>query len=186
MGQESAEIRREIAATRERMGETAEQLGYQADIPARLRDRVNDRIDTVKATINNAVSGVTTTVTGKAQDVSAGGAQRAEQARIAAAGAAGMAAENPLGLMLGAVAVGFLAGLMLPMSDVERRSVKPIGRKIADKAQTAMNETVEAGKAVVRETAAAAMSSMQQHAATVVQHTAASESDAAASEPRAS
>lgn len=161
MGQDSAEIRREIEETRERMGDTAEQLGYQADIPARLRERVNDRIESVKGTIGDAVSAVT-----------GGSGDRIDEAREAAGNAVGAVTENPLGLVLGALAVGFLAGLMLPMSDAERSSVRPISRTIADRAQTTMSEAVEAGKAVVRETAAAAMSSVQQHGAEVAQHAA--------------
>ena len=38
----------------------------------------------------------------------------------------GIVAENPLGLALGALAVGFLAGLLTPVTDLERETVGPI------------------------------------------------------------
>jgi hypothetical protein len=55
MGKDASELRREIAETRERMTETVEAIGYKADVPARVRDVVNERVETVKETIENAM-----------------------------------------------------------------------------------------------------------------------------------
>jgi len=71
--------------------------------------------------------------------------------------AVGIVAENPLGLVLGALAIGFLIGSVLPISEAERRRLQPIGERIADEAQAATNDLVAAGKAVATETAQSAV-----------------------------
>lgn len=58
MGKDSSEIKREIEQTRARMGDTVEALGYKADVPARVKDAVHDKVDTVKGTIGGVVDGV--------------------------------------------------------------------------------------------------------------------------------
>ncbi len=42
MGQEPAEIRRQIEETREHMDETVDALGYKAAVPARTKNAVSD------------------------------------------------------------------------------------------------------------------------------------------------
>jgi hypothetical protein len=155
MGEDTTQIRRDIEDTRARMGETVEALEYKVDVPSRLRDNINDRIDTVKGTVREAMS------TGK--DALLGGKQNVSDAldstgdRVGSAQqAVSMAAENPLGLALGALALGFLGGLLLPISDIEREKVGPVREQIANRAQMAVAEAVEAGKSVLNDTIAAA------------------------------
>ena len=152
------------------MGETVEAIGYKADVPARFGDAVRDRIETVRGTVSDAVASVSGTV--------ADGTSRAgDQVRDAAGSAAGgakravsIAAENPIGVALGALALGFLGGLLIPVSDVERERVGPVRDLVVDRAKTAVGEAIDAGQAVLSDTIAAATSSAQQHAQTVVQH----------------
>ena len=51
MGKDASEIRREIEETRARMGDTVEALGYKADVPARVKDAVNERVETVRGSM---------------------------------------------------------------------------------------------------------------------------------------
>jgi len=86
--------------------------------------------------------------------------------------AVGAVAENPLGLVLGALAIGFLAGSVLPISEGERRRLQPIGERIVGEAQAATSDLVAAGKAVATETAqsavATALHSVKTHGQEVV------------------
>ncbi|MBV8367581.1 MAG: DUF3618 domain-containing protein [Candidatus Eremiobacteraeota bacterium] len=179
MGQDSNEIRREIEETRARMGETVEALGYKADVPSRVKDAVNERVETVKGTISDAVSGVkntvkstigqttgrvgevTSSVSGRAGDVASGVADRLGDAKYAARRGVGMAIENPLGLALGALAVGFLAGLIAPVTELEREKIGPLREELLEKAQTVAGDVVEHGKQVLQETAQAAVQTAQ-------------------------
>jgi len=226
MGKDSSEIRREIEETRARMGDTVEALSYKADVPNRVKDAVNDKVETVKGTIGDVVSNVkdalggasdkvgsalggakqkagstwsdTTDklggtvggvsdklggvtgklgdVTGKLGDVTGGITDKlggvtdklpsTGDVTGAAKRGVGMALENPLGLAIGAAAVGFLAGLMMPVTDYERDTIGPIRDDLVDKAQQMGSDVLEHGKAVLQETAQAALSTAQQSAQT--------------------
>lgn len=87
--------------------------------------------------------------------------------------AAGIAAENPIGLALAGLAVGFLAGSLIPISPLERRRLGPITDSAIDQAQAAAIDLAQAGKAVVSETAhdaaQTAFASAQRHGHDVVE-----------------
>ncbi len=174
MGKDSREIRQEIEETRGRMGETIEALGYKADVPARLKDNVNERVETVKGVIAGAVSTAKLKIGGSvahAKDAVGGTVSDAQDAIGGAAGdrvagarrAIGVVQENPLGLAIGALAIGFLGGLLLPISDIEREKLGPIRDNLVDQAKGATSELVEHGKSVLTETANAAVASAASH-----------------------
>ncbi len=158
MGKDPSEIRREIEETRERMDDTVEALSYKADIPARAKDAINDRVETVKETIGDVATRVERTL---------GTARERLPDREDVRGIvrrAGMAVENPLGLALGALAVGFLAGLAIPASDYERRKIGPLREELIDRAQAVGGDVVSHGRAVLQETAQATVAAAQQSA----------------------
>jgi ElaB/YqjD/DUF883 family membrane-anchored ribosome-binding protein len=84
----------------------------------------------------------------------------------------GAAQENPIGLAIAALAIGFLTGSLLPVSETERRRFGPMRDKIVGGAQATGSELLEAGKAVVAETAqtaaATALNSAKTHGQDVV------------------
>src|SRR4029450_6798907 len=51
MGQDPGAIRQDIEATREQMGDTVEALSYKADVKARAKDSITDRVDSVKSRV---------------------------------------------------------------------------------------------------------------------------------------
>jgi gas vesicle protein len=143
MGEDPEAIRREIEQTRERMGETVDALGYKADVPARTKDRVSGAVDSIK----DRVSGATPS-TG---DVKQGARQ-----------GVGMAKENPLGLAIGAVAVGFVAGLLVPTTKVEDEKLAPHAAQLRERAMDVGSEAVERGKEVAQEAARSAKETVQE------------------------
>lgn len=132
MNQDPNAIRRDIEDTQTRMGETVEALAYKADVPARTRDAVNDRIDTIKGAVTGAAANV-----------------RASAANAASSAANALPLQNPLGVAIGSVAVGFLIGLCLPVTDIERERVGPLGEAMTDQAKAAASNAIEQGKAAV-------------------------------------
>src|ERR1700709_2373040 len=114
MGEDPDTIRDEIADTRERMGDTIDALGYKADVKARARDNVSGKVDSVKERLRLAGQ--------KASEATPDAEQVKDQVRRAA----GVAQENPLGLAVGAVAVGFLAGMLIPSTRVENEKLGPM------------------------------------------------------------
>ena len=72
-----------------------------------------------------------------------------ESSQTAASGAKNYLEKNPLGLALGAIAVGFLIGLVVPMGELEREKVGPVGETIGRQAKGAASDLVTQGKTVV-------------------------------------
>jgi ElaB/YqjD/DUF883 family membrane-anchored ribosome-binding protein len=98
MGKDPSEIRHAIALTRVRMGETLEALSYKANLPARARETIDARVATLRARIATATKALRH--------------EAVPRARV-------IATEKPFGVALGAAAVGFLAGIVLPVKEHE-------------------------------------------------------------------
>ncbi len=192
MGKDSSEIRREIEQTRARMGDTVEALGYKADVPSRVKEAVHDKVDTVKGTIGGVVGGVKDALSGATGKVGSalGGVQHTVSDKVGdvtsnvsdgvgsiaeklpstadvkdvARRGVGIAVENPLGLALGALAAGFLAGLLAPVTEYEREKVGPIRDDLLDRAQSVGSDVIEHGKQLLQETVQSALQTAQQSA----------------------
>ena len=144
MGQDPDAIRREIEQTRDRMEGTVEALGYKADVKSRAKDNVSGKVDTVKERLGLAGQ--------KASDVT----PDAEQVKGQVRKAAGVAQENPLGLAVGAAAVGFLAGMLVPTSRVEDEKLGPMADRVKEQAKETGQEALERGKQVAQSAAQSA------------------------------
>ena len=119
------------------MGDTVEALAYKADVPARTRDAVNDRVDAIKGAVSGAVTGAANALPSR------------EDAAQGLRTVGSVASQNPLGLAIGSIAVGFLVGLCLPVSDIERDRVGRLGEQMTDQAKAAAGSAIEQGKAAV-------------------------------------
>jgi hypothetical protein len=156
MGEDTQAIRAEIAATREQMGETADAIAYRADVKARTKDRVSSKVDGVRHRLGLGVSRVSAA------------APSADEVRDGAVRAAGLAQENPLGLAIGSVAVGFLVGLAMPATRVENERLGPIADEVKEQAvhtgQEALGHVREIAQDAAAGAAAAVHDSGHEHA----------------------
>ena len=143
MGKEPDEIRREIEETRADMDETVGAIGYKTDVRARARDKVTDTKDSIVSKVGGA-----TADTG--------------EAKARARRAAGLAQENPLGLALGSVAVGFLAGMLIPTTELEDEKIGHVADQVKDRAKETGQEALERGKEVAGEAAQSAKETAHQ------------------------
>jgi gas vesicle protein len=144
MGQDPSTIRQEIEQTRGEMGDTVEALGYKADVKTRAKDAISDKVGAAKEKVSGAAGRMSET-TPDGGDVQHG-AHRAK----------GIAEENPLGLAIGGLAVGFLAGLALPGTRVEDERIGPVADQVKEKAKETGEEALERGKQVAQQTAESA------------------------------
>lgn len=158
MGQEPDAIRREVEATRERMGETIDALGYKADVKSRTKENITGKVDTVKEKLGMA--------TDKVGEAAPDGEQMRQQARRAA----GIAQENPLGLAIGAAAVGFVAGLLVPSSRMEDEKLGPMADQVKEQAMETGREALEHGKEIAQSAAETAKEETQQHGGELADH----------------
>jgi hypothetical protein len=166
MGKDPDAIREEIAQTRAEMTETVEAIGYKADVPSRAKEKVSEKVDAARSKVSEAASRAKEAVAGStadAGDTAGGVASRVrdatpsgEQVKQRARRAAGLAQENPLGLAIGAAAIGFLAGLAMPSTRVEDERLGPVADEVKDRVRETGQEALERGKEVAREAASSA------------------------------
>jgi ElaB/YqjD/DUF883 family membrane-anchored ribosome-binding protein len=147
MGEDPGRIRSEIELTREEMGETVDALSYKADVKSRAKDNLREK--------KEAVVGVKDRIVGATPD----GDEVKHQARRAKS----IAEENPLGLAIGAVAVGFLAGMLVPSTRVEDEHIGELADDVKERAKQTGQEALEHGKQVAQDAAETAKESAQSH-----------------------
>jgi hypothetical protein len=163
MGQDPDQLRQQIAHTREEMGETIDALGYKADVPARAKDKVTGTVDRARESVAGTMDSIRGAVTGGTTSVKDAAPDRQEVAGQARK-AAGVAQRNPLGLALGSVAAGFLAGMALPSSRVEDERIGPMADDVKEHAAEVGQEALEHGKQVAKEAAQSAAETVGQSA----------------------
>ncbi|MBV9103011.1 MAG: DUF3618 domain-containing protein, partial [Candidatus Eremiobacteraeota bacterium] len=137
MGKKPDDIRDEIERTRSRIDDTVDAIGYKADVPSRVRDSVNERMQSagdavrdgtgnIKDKLLGAAGGVQDAVSSTTSQAASRMSDALDATRSAGQETVRRGLENPFGLAMGAAAMGFLAGLLLPVSDIERERVSPI------------------------------------------------------------
>ena len=77
------------------------------------------------------------------------------------------AERNPLGLAIGGVAVGFVAGLLLPSTRIENESMGEMSDRVVDAVKETAGEAIESGKQVAHETVDSATQQAQDLASTL-------------------
>ena len=155
MGQDPDAIRQDIEQTRAEMSETVEAIGYKADVPSRAKEAVSEKVDNVKSKVSDTAARAREAVSGTSSRVGAA-TPSAGQVTQTTRRAAGMARQNPLGLAIGAAAVGFLAGLAVPSTRVEDERLGPVADQVKDKVKETGQEALDRGKQVAQEVASTA------------------------------
>jgi ElaB/YqjD/DUF883 family membrane-anchored ribosome-binding protein len=172
MGQDPDAIREDIEQTRSEMSETVEAIGYKADVPSRAKDKVSETVDSVKNKVSDTATRAKEAVVGTASragdamsettsrvgEATPSGGQVKQQAKRAV----GLAQENPLGLAVGAVALGFLAGLTVPSTRMENQRLGPLADQVKDKVKETGQEALDRGKQVAHEVTSSAAETAKQ------------------------
>jgi len=141
------------------MSETVDALGYKTDVKARAKDSIQDKKESVMGVASSAkerLVGAGQTVGDATPD--------SEQVKRQARRAKSVAQENPLGLAVGAVAVGFLAGMLIPSTRVEDEKMGSLSDDVIERAKETGQEALERGKQVAQDAAETAKDSGREHA----------------------
>jgi hypothetical protein len=172
MGQDPREIRHEIERTRERMTETVDAIGYRTDVKTRTRDAVVNRKD---AAMSKA-SGMVNKVVGAMPDVPSpsdismpgfvpDGEQvrhGADQVKEGAKQAVSVAQANPIGLGVGALAVGLIVGMALPTTRAEDERLGDLSDELKQQARNTGSEVLDRGKQVAQDAVAQVSETVQE------------------------
>ena len=159
MGEEPDRIREQIEQTRAEMGETVDALGYKTDVKSRAKDSIQDKKESVMGVAQSAkdrLVGAGQSVGEKTPDT--------EQVKHQARRAKSVAEENPLGLAVGALAVGFLAGMLVPATRVEDEKLGQVSDDVVDRIKETGQEALERGKQVAQDAAETAKESGREQA----------------------
>ena len=157
MGEDPGTIRSEIEDTRERMGDTVDALAYKADVKSRAKDSVNEKMDSLKSKVTGAKDSVA--------DATPSGGEVKHQARRTV----GIAQENPLGLVIGAAAIGFVAGMLIPSTRVEDEKIGPVSDQVKAKAAETGHHALDRGKQVASDVASSAAETAKESGRTQAQ-----------------
>jgi gas vesicle protein len=155
MGQDPDAIRQDIEQTRSEMSDTVEAVGYKADVPSRAKEAVSDKVENMKSKVSDTATRAKEAVVGTASRAGDATPSRG-QVKQTTRRAAGMARENPLGLAIGAAALGFLAGLAVPSTRVEDEKLGRMSDQVMDKVKETGQEALDRGKQVAQEVASTA------------------------------
>jgi len=172
VGQEPDRIRAEIEQTRAEMSETVDALGYKADVKTRAKENLTDKKDSVKESIvgvKDKIVGAGESVTGKVSDAGSSvtgtvgdKTPDAQEVKYKARRAASVAQQNPLGLALGSVAVGVLAGMLIPSTRVEDEKLGEISDNVIEKVKETGQEALEHGKQVAQDAVQSAQETVKE------------------------
>ena len=159
MGETSDDIREDIEQTRGRMGETVEAIGYKTDLKSRMKDNIADKKDAVVSRVTGAMP--------DSQQVKSGARK------------VGISKQNPLGLGIAAVAVGFVVGTLLPSTSMEDEKLGDMSDQVGEKAREAGQEALDRGKEVAREAVGTAKETVDEKTSDATQEMASSLRDKA-------
>jgi ElaB/YqjD/DUF883 family membrane-anchored ribosome-binding protein len=132
------------------MGETIDAIGYKADVKSRAKESVSDKTDAIKSKVGG--------VMGRANDATPSTGEVKQGAQQAVS----VAQENPLGLAIGAVAAGFIAGMLIPSTRVEDEKIGEVADQVKDQVKQTGQEALDRGKQVAQEAATAAKETAQE------------------------
>jgi gas vesicle protein len=151
------------------MTETVEAIGYRADVKTRAKDAIVERkdafMDKASSTVNRIVGAAPSPSDISMPEFVPDGDQVREGARQVKHGAkqaVSVAQSNPIGLGLGAVAVGFIAGMLLPSTRVENERLGDLSDELKEQARQVGQEALQHGKQVAQDAAQSASEAMQQ------------------------
>ena len=170
MDRDPDEIRQEIEDTRARMGDTVEAIGYKADVKSRAKETIVSKKDSLVDSVKSAKDSLVGTVAGTKDNVAGSMSDMkgstmstvsqktpsTQEMKQGVRRAASIAQDNPLGLAVGSMALGFLAGMMLPSTRMEDERIGPMATQVKEKAKETGQEALERGKQVAQEAAGAA------------------------------
>jgi Protein of unknown function (DUF3618) len=150
MGEDPGVIRAEIEETRQRVGDEVDALSYKTDVGARASDFVGEKKEAVKSKLTGAKDTVTRPLPDR-RAVKRGAGHMRDTAE-----------SNPLGLALGGLAVGFVAGTLLPKTRVENERMGEMSDRMMEAAKETASDAVERGKQVAQDAVGAAVDTAKQ------------------------
>jgi ElaB/YqjD/DUF883 family membrane-anchored ribosome-binding protein len=158
MDQERNESR-EVDEARRRVAEDVRSVAYNANVVDRAKENVQGRIDDLKGSVSGRVDSMRETMSGSVGDVRDRVSDVRDSLQERMQGMARnipLPGDNPIGMLLAGMALGFLIGLLLPVTQFESERLGPVADDMKDRVRQARSEVVKRGTEVIKETIEAA------------------------------
>jgi len=139
MDQERDQVR-ELEDARRRVAEDVRSVAENANVVERAKETARNKVEDVKSGVGQRVQQVRDTLQG---------ARDTLQDRLPSNLQLG---DNPMGMLIAGLAVGFLIGLVLPVTRFESERIGPFAQDMKDKARQARSEVARRGSEVIKET----------------------------------
>lgn len=143
MDQERSETRH-VEEARQRVAADVRDVAHSADVVGRAKEKVQGRVDDAKQAVNDRIGGLRDRVS----DVRDRMAQAARSSSVPR----GNLTDHPLGMLIAGIGLGFLIGMLLPVSRFERDRLGPITDDMKDRIKAAGSEVTRRGGEVIKET----------------------------------
>jgi len=137
---------RQVEDARERVAQDVRSVAENANIVERTKETVQDKVDDAKSMVSDRVRDAREKLE-TARDTM----QESVQNMTGNLGNLNPM-ENPIGMLLAGLAVGFLIGLALPVSRFEAERIGPITDDVKDRMRQARSEMMRRGGEVIKDT----------------------------------
>lgn len=138
MDQERDQVR-EVEQARERVAQDVRNVAENANVVQRTKENVQGKIDDARDAVGDRVSDVRDKLASNL------GSMRANMGNV-------NPLENPVAMLIGGLAIGFLIGMVLPVSQFESERIGPMTDDVKDRMRQAGSEVMRRGSEVIKET----------------------------------
>lgn len=145
MDQERDQIR-QVENARERVAQDVRSVAENANVVDRAKENVQGKVEEAKSTVSERVRGA------REKLETARDSMRSSMENMRSNMGNTNPLENPIGMLLGGLAIGFLIGLALPVTRFEAERIRPITDDMKDRMRQAGSEVVRRGGEVIKET----------------------------------
>lgn len=148
MDQERNETK-QVDEARERVANDVRSVAYNANVVDRAKETAQGKVDDAKSKVNDKIESAKSKLKGVRDQMSSA----RDKMSSAKENIGNMnPSENPIGMILAGLAVGFLIGLALPVTRFESERIGPITDDMKDRMRQAGTEVVRRGGEVIKET----------------------------------
>ena len=151
MDQERDEVR-QVEEARQRVADDLRSVSDSANVVQRAKDAANDRVEDAKSSVQEKLSGVKSSLQGSVETARGVVRDRMQQAGEAAQNINVNPTENPIGMLIAGLAVGFLVGLALPITRFESERIGPITEGMKGRVKDARDEAMRRGGEAIKDT----------------------------------
>jgi ElaB/YqjD/DUF883 family membrane-anchored ribosome-binding protein len=137
---------REVEQARQRVAQDVRSVAENANVVERAKENVQGKVDDAKSAMSDQVR----TARDKLADARDTMSTSMQSMRENIGNMNPM--ENPIGMLLAGLAVGFLIGLVLPVTRFEAERIGPMTEDMKDRVRQAGTEVVRRGGEVIKDT----------------------------------